>query len=171
MIDFLWSNVLKLKKDTDSVYHHLKKNFLFQDLTSWDLHFVQEIVNVRTYKATETIFKQSDMGSGMYIITIGKVQIQAENYDSKSKSTQTHLITTLGPQDFFGELSLIESEIRRSATAVALEDTDVIGFFKADLMEIVKRNPSIGVKILLRLSEVVGERLRQTTAKLSEIRQ
>jgi CRP/FNR family cyclic AMP-dependent transcriptional regulator len=169
MIDFLWSNVLKLKKDTDSTYHHLKKNFLFQDLTSWELHFVEDIVNVRTYKATEIIFKQSDMGAGMYIITSGKVQIQAENYDPKLKATQTHLITTLGPQDFFGELSLIESETRRSATSIALEDTSIIGFFKADLMEIVKRNPTIGVKILLRLSEVLGERLRQTTAKLSEL--
>ncbi|NJM10327.1 MAG: hypothetical protein HC883_05575 [Bdellovibrionaceae bacterium] len=46
----------------------------------------------------------------------------------------------------------------------------LIGFFRPDLFEILDRQPATGVKILLRLSEVLGRRLKETTLKVTELK-
>jgi CRP-like cAMP-binding protein len=85
----------------------------------------------------------------------------------KGKNRAEIVITKLSPGDFFGELSLVEEGGRRSATATAKNETTLIGFFKPDLLEILERNPNAGVKIALRLGEVLGCRLRETNDRVS----
>jgi CRP-like cAMP-binding protein len=108
------------------------------------------------------------MGVGMYIIASGNINItKEETHQDKTKSENGIIITKLIAGDFFGELSLIEENGRRSATATAGEDTSLIGFFKPDLLEILERRPGVGVKIALRLGEVLGRRLKVTTDRVS----
>lgn len=166
MINSLWENILKPReKDTSSI---LKENILFQDLSSKELKFVTNIVHLRKYREREVIFHHGEAGVGMYIIAEGSVNITIE--DSHAESDADHneiIITKLGEGDFFGEISLIEENGRRSATATALEKTTLIGFFKPDLFEILERNPRAGIKISLRLCEVLSRRLKETTEKAS----
>ena len=46
----------------------------------------------------------------------------------------------------------------------------MIGFFRPDLEEIIERNPSTGVKISYRLSQVLGRRLQGTSEKVTELK-
>jgi len=57
----------------------------------------------------------------------------------------------------------------RTAAAVAVERTVVVGFFKPDLMELLERKPEMGVKILFQLSTVLGRRLLETTEKITAL--
>ena len=103
----------------------------------------------------------------MYIIASGHVNITAEETRTDKKSKNEIIIAKLVSGDFFGELSLVEENGRRSATATAGEDTSLIGFFKPDLLEILGRRPGVGVKIAIRLGEVIGRRLKETTDRVS----
>jgi CRP-like cAMP-binding protein len=118
---------------------------------------------LRKYRKNEIIFRQEEVGVGMYIIVKGSVNITTED----SMDHDHILIAKLGPGDFFGELSLVEENGKRSATACAVEETTLIGFFKPDLLEILERNPNAGVKITLRLGEVLGRRLKETNDRVS----
>ena len=127
-------------------------------------------VNVRTYRRGENIFRQGDVGVGMYILISGAVNIYVEDMQVQTSASVSTHVTQLKAGDFFGELALVEDEGKRSATSSAHADSVLIGFFKPDLLEIVQRNPNAGVKILTRLGEVLGTRLRQTTARISEMK-
>jgi CRP/FNR family cyclic AMP-dependent transcriptional regulator len=168
MIDLLWKNIfLKKEKDTSSI---LKENILFQDLTKKELKFVTNIVHIRNFKSQETIFRQGETGLGMYIIINGRVDITVEDHQREGKDTcgrKDTLLTSLTSGDFFGELALVEESGKRSATATAVETTELIGFFKPNLFTILERRPALGVKITLRLSEVLGRRLIETNEKMS----
>ncbi len=170
VVNYIWENLFRSGEKTDSVRQKLKQNILFQDLNFQELRLVERIVNVRHYRPGETIFKQGEVGVGMYIILSGFVNIYVEELDTQSHSTHKTHVTQLKSSDFFGELALVENEGRRSASASAHEETVLIGFYKPDLVEIVERNPSAGVKILMRLSEVLGARLRQTTNRITELK-
>ena len=74
---------------------------------------------------------------------------------------------TLESGDFFGETALI-SEDKRSANAKALEDSLVIAFFRSDLLEIIRRSPVFGTKILFNLSNIMATRLKRTNKLLQE---
>jgi len=168
MPDFLWKNYFKRTTEEKEISAILKENILFADLSSKQHKFVTNIVHLRKYRTGEVIFRQGEVGVGMYIIASGHVNITVEETRTvKNKSPHGIIIIKLVSGDFFGELSLVEENGRRSATAIAEEDTSLIGFFKPDLLEILERRPGIGVKIALRLGEVIGRRLKETTARVS----
>jgi CRP/FNR family cyclic AMP-dependent transcriptional regulator len=169
-MDFIWDNLFRQSRKERTLTHKLKDNILFQDLTGKELKLVENIVNIRNYRPGETIFRQGEVGVGMYIISRGLVNIYVEEIIPASGEVKTVHVTQLKEGDFFGDLALVEENSRRSATAVASVETILIGFFKPALLEITDRNPTAGVKILLRLSEVLGGRLKETTSRISEIK-
>lgn len=169
-MDFIWDNLFRQSKKDRTLTQRLTENILFQDLSGKELRLVENIVNLRTYRPGETIFRQGEVGVGMYIIASGLVNIYVEEVVAATGELQTNHITQLNDGDFFGDLALVEENSRRSATAVASVETTLIGFFKPALLEIADRNPSAGVKILLRLGEVLGARLKETTARISELK-
>jgi len=160
---FLWADLFKRKSTQKSVANALKENILFRTLNTRELTYLSTLVYERIYQPEESIFSQNDRGLGMYLIIKGRVAIQNQHPHSKV------LITYLTEGSFFGEIALVDPNNIRTASAIAAERTAIIGFFKPDLLEILERKPSMGVKILLQLSTVLGKRLLETTEKLSQL--
>ena len=166
----MWDNLFRRSDENQEVFEALRQTFVFQPLSKKELGFVQDTVHVRAFKAGETIFRQGEIGVGMYIILRGALEIFVDHSLEDDKPARSHMVTRLKSGDFLGELSLVETSSRRTATAVAAEESLLVGFFKPDLFEILDRQPATGVKILLRLSEVLGRRLKQTTLKVTELK-
>ena len=170
-LNFLWDNIFKRLEHTQDIGTILSRNILFKNLSRRELDFIEKIVHVRKYRAGEMIFRQNESGVGMYIIVKGAVEIRIlDDVLAEPNSEKEVVVTRLEPGDFFGELSLVEEGSRRSATAVASVDSVLIGFFKPDLLEILERSPSTGVKVVFRLAEVLGRRLKETTDKISQLK-
>ncbi len=170
-MNFLWENIFKRFEKEQSILSVLSKNILFRNLNKRELRFIEKIVHIRKYRAREVIFRQNENGVGMYIIVKGKVDISVIDDILVERSQEKDVvITRLEAGDFFGELSLVEDSGRRSATSIAAEDTVLIGFFKPDLLEILERSPSTGVKVVFRLAEVLGRRLKETTDKITQLK-
>lgn len=169
-MNFIWENLFRQTQKERTLTQKLKENILFQDLSGSELRLLENIVNVRSYRPGETIFRQGEAGVGMYIISRGLVNIYVEEIIANTGELKTTPVAQLKEGDFFGDLALVEDSSRRSATAIAATETILIGFFKPALLEIAQRNPTAGVKILLRLGEVLGARLKETTARISEMK-
>lgn len=170
MVNALWDNIFKRAERQNDIVQVLGRNALFETLSVRELTFLKELVHLRHFQAGETIFKQGEIGIGMYIVVSGTVDIFIDDLQQIEKDSESVHITRLGAGDFFGELSLVEDNGRRTATALARDETRLIGFFKPDLVDIVERNPSTGVQILMRLGEVLGRRLKETSEKVTRLR-
>jgi CRP/FNR family transcriptional regulator, cyclic AMP receptor protein len=168
-MNFIWDNIFRRSSD-QSIFTILRESYLFRDLTDSEIRFLERCVHIRHYHAGESVFRQGEVGVGMYLVTKGRIEIYVIDPEAKSERSREIYITQLLAGDFFGELSLVEENGRRTATAVAREETILIGFFKPDLNEILSRRPAMGTKITLRLAEVLGRRLKETTEKVSELR-
>jgi len=72
----------------------------------------------RHYSNGETIFKQGDDASEMYVVYEGKVSIY------RTQDGRETELAVLGPDEFFGEMALFDSR-PRSASAKAVGDTEV----------------------------------------------
>lgn len=129
---------------------------LFQGLAYRDLKKIELIVHERTFMPDEVVFHERQPGTGMYFIKKGLIELTKTNHGERVK------IAELGDGEFFGEMSLIEN-YPRSAQATASTRTEVLGIFRPDLFDLIDRNPRLGSKILLKLSERLANRLRKTT--------
>jgi CRP/FNR family cyclic AMP-dependent transcriptional regulator len=136
---------------------------LFEGLDFRDLKKIELIVHERTFMPDEVVFHERQPGTGMYIIKKGLIKLTKTANGEKTK------IAELGEGEFFGEMSLLE-DYPRSAQATAAVKTELLGVFRPDLFDLIERNPKLGSKILLKLSQRLANRLRKTTEmKLKEV--
>lgn len=163
--DSIWGNVFKRdeKKESRSI-KALKNIPIFSNLESKELKELDKIMHRRIYSPREQIFRESEPGVGMYIILNGKVKILKEVTESSSET-----LAVLESGEFFGDLALLD-ESPRSASAVASEECEILGFFRPDLMNLLERKPKLGIKIVLNLARVVGERLRHSNEELQRLK-
>ena len=158
----LWSNIFRKPGYEGTLAYFLGTVPTFATLGRRDLSFLESLVHLRNYSPDETIFSEGDIGSGMYIIRSGKVRIEMKDHQGTDK-VQADLETG----DFFGEIALTTPR-QRIATATATEQTVLVGFFRADLLDAVRKHPAIASKILLGLTRVLSERLQHAGLRMRE---
>ena len=164
-VSALWGNIFKEQAEDKSIISILKRVPIFTQLTKTELNLIEKIVYLRNYREAEIIFVEGEPGAGMYIIESGKVRIcLGPNTDEENE------ICVLEAGDFFGDLALID-DAPRSATAVSLSSSRLIGFFRSDLFSIINRMPSMGVKIQQNILKILVRRLRRTDTNLNEIQE
>lgn len=164
--DPFWSNLFRRRdRDGDELYEVLSKVPVFQDLSRREFERVREVLHPRTYSAEETIVRAGDPGVGMYVILSGEVAVLQEEADGSAVE-----VATFGEGDFFGDQVLLD-ESPRTASAVARQSTRVVGLYRPELLQLIKSQPRIGVKVVMQLSRMAAVRLRQTNRLLREARQ
>jgi CRP-like cAMP-binding protein len=153
----------KIRGEEGNIIPVLRTVPLFEGLDFRDLKKIELIVHERTFMPDEVVFHERQPGTGMYIIKKGLIKLTKTTNGEKTK------IAELGEGEFFGEMSLLE-DYPRSAQATAVVKTEVLGVFRPDLFDLIERNPRLGSKILLKLSQRLANRLRKTTeTKLKEV--
>ncbi|MCF8259469.1 MAG: cyclic nucleotide-binding domain-containing protein [Melioribacteraceae bacterium] len=149
-----WANLFKSPTAKTDLENVLRSMPMFEGVRNKDLNNFMELIHNRAYQANEYIFHQSDPGIGLYIIKEGKVLITQTLEGEKNID-----LVTFGKGDFFGELALIDDQVR-SASAIALSETNLAVIFKPDLDDYIERNPVVGIKILRGMSVIITTRLR-----------
>jgi CRP-like cAMP-binding protein len=161
----LWRNLFSQRVIREGTIEEvLSKVPAFANLAPRELKEVAAIVHKREYRSGEPVFYQGDPGLGMYIVKDGEVSIVIQGKDGNERE-----LAIFGDGDFFGELALLD-ESPRSANAVCKTECTLIGFFRPDLFELIEKNTTLGIKIVLKLAEIVAQRLRHTDKELSKVK-
>ena len=103
------------------------------------------------------IFREGDLGTEMYIIQDGQVEILQEVAGEERR------IAVLDKGDFFGEMAILE-ELPRSASSRTLTRVKLVKVNGATFDSMLRSNPEIAVRIMRMLSR----RLRDTDRLLQE---
>jgi hypothetical protein len=109
------------------------------------------------FKEGEIVYRKGEMAQQMYVILVGKVRIYVGD------EPKGDWIEELAKGDFFGEGSLLEA-IARPATAVALEDSELIAINRGTFLRMIRQNPEVSVKMMQRLAQ----RNRELGAKVEK---
>ena len=99
----------------------------------------------RTFKAGDTIFKQGEPATELYVIKNGRIGIQLGN----------RILDTLDSYDIFGEMALID-QAPRSADAIAVTDVTLIPVSEKQFLFLVSQTPFFALKVM----RVLARRLR-----------
>ncbi len=164
IVNPFWDNIFRRASYEQSLPYFLSTIPMFSKLDKRELEFLENIVHIRNYEPDELIFSEGDIGSGMYAIRSGQVQIFSRDIDGE-ENTQA----VLEPADFFGEIALTASR-PRCASARAIEPTVLIGLFRSDVQEAIRRHPAPLAKIMFGLNRVVSDRLLQCSIQLEKLK-
>ncbi len=118
----------------------------------------------RHYRQGETVCSEGEPGEFISFISSGKMEIKKET-GFKGKQV---ILAVLSKGSFVGELSIIDGK-PRSATVVALEDSDTLLLRSEQFESLLQDHPRIGVKMLRGMCRVLSLRLRQAGDRLAAV--
>jgi CRP-like cAMP-binding protein len=121
---------------------------LFAGLGPRQLGEIADLMEEISYPAQRYVVRQGQVGTGFYLITTGRARVERGD----------RTLNTLGPGDFFGELSVLDQS-PRMAHVMTEEPTTMLALASWDFTKLLERNP----KVTLGILKEVARRLRETT--------
>lgn len=106
-------------------------------------------------KAGKHLFRQGETSSAFYIVHSGTMGVFIENDEVIGK----RFIALIGKDETLGELSILDGDTR-SASVVALRDSELLKISCADFKTLVNKFPELANA----MNKVLAQRLREATA-------
>jgi len=138
----------------------IEASTLFAPLSAEERARLAAGARLLTFGQKETVVREGEEGSSMFLIAHGRVGVSAHGASGESQR-----VAMLDAGSGFGEISLLTGE-PRLATIRTLEESLLVEIDKSTLAPILEANPSLVDK----LDEIVLERRRKTSGQLEKVR-
>ena len=132
---------------------------IFEGLPEAELSALQELCITRTYPKNTGIINEGDQANAMFICTSGKVKVYVSDENGKE-----FVLNSMGPGEYFGELSLLDDETR-SASVITTDKSTFSILYKDDFSKVVLNHPDIALVLLRNLAS----RIRKLTENVKTL--
>ena len=136
----------------------LKSVALFSDLEEAELERFSHVAVPRSFPAGTRVFHEGDNSDACYIVKEGTFRVTREHSDGRAIT-----LATLGRGEIFGELAMLDGD-KRSASAEALTDGELLALPAGDVRSLLARHPEIALKLVAGLVR----RLRAANVRLTK---
>jgi len=128
---------------------------LFDGLSDSEVRELLDLADRRSFDSGHVIISEGDPGTALFIVADGWVRVEKATIEQKQE-----LLTSLGPGECFGELSLVDRE-PRSASVRAVGRTTVDALDRDRLDVFFNSHTAAHCQILENLVKITSRRLRQ----------
>lgn len=115
---------------------------LFASLDASERELLAAAVTSQQLAAEEQLFTEGDQGRAMYVVVSGQVELSV-----RDRAGQKIVLTECRRGDVFGELAMLDSG-PRTATAQALEASELLSLDRGALLALVTRRPEAALHLL-----------------------
>jgi CRP-like cAMP-binding protein len=114
--------------------------------------------HTRRFKRGETLFSRGDDGDSLMVLTSGRIKIFNVTAEGREVA-----LNFLGRGDITGEIAVLDGG-PRTASGVALEDSEAFVLHRRDLIPVLKANPDA----LMEIVEALCQKLRLTSDQVED---
>jgi uncharacterized membrane protein len=115
---------------------------LFDSLSADDRAALAEVIDYQTIAVGETLFHAGEPGDSLFVVRSGEIELYI-----KDTAGQKIVLNVATSGDMFGELALLDSGAR-TATAVALSDSELLVLDRGDLLLLFQKKPGAALHML-----------------------
>ncbi len=132
---------------------------IFADLDPAEMEEIDRIMVFTTYERGKTLYEPDERKEVLFMLKTGRVEIYRLSPEGRKL-----VIASIGPGTFFGEMALVGQGMYDSF-AEAVEHSTACVMARSDVERLLLAKP----KVALRFLEGVGQRLKDSEARLEEI--
>jgi len=121
---------------------------MFELLEDEDCLELAKVIDEAHVPAGEQLFQAGDPGDSLFIVQAGEIELFI-----KDTAGQKIVLATPSAGDMFGELAMLDYG-PRTATAVALQDSDILVLDRDDLVLLFQKKPEAALHMLAALSSL-----------------
>lgn len=134
---------------------------------SWpEIQTLAQYLSFERVEKDRAIVREGASEAYLSILVKGSARVVKHDFSSQWESA----LATIKAGAVLGEMSLFDGE-PRSATVLALEDTEMLTLSRQNLDRMIKEKPALASKLLLKLGKILSGRLRLASGKLCEMRE
>ncbi len=120
------------------------------------LHELQRKVTWHHFIAGDVLIRQGEIGDTMYLVVNGRLRMETKNNGQVARN-----MGEIGSGECVGEYALVSNQ-PRSATVIALRDSDVVGISRQIYEELVSEHPGF----LSAITRLMVDRFRRNALQL-----
>jgi CRP-like cAMP-binding protein len=137
----------------------------FQELNEAEARLAAQKLEPLQIKAGEVLFHQGDVGSWLYLLVRGEMEIRVHVPGKGREAGAERSLCTMYPPAILGEMSLLLDE-PRTATAVARTDCEVWQISREDFRQATESGDKWANRFLLVMSKILAGRLSEMNRQL-----
>ena len=149
-----------LPEQTPTAAAMFASNALFAGIPPVVIEKICQQIELVTFAAEEMVFAEDDTGECLYLIARGAVRIS-----KRGPNNQQEVLAVLQPNDYFGEMALVDNE-KRSAQASAAEEMAVLGRMNRETWDLLLRFAPH--EVMANFTRSMMFRLRQNNQRFVE---
>jgi len=142
----------------------LRRIKILAGLNDAQLERLTQFLELQRVPQWSVIVKQGEPGEAMFLIMDGELRVRTETGGRET------ILATLGPGDFFGDMSLFDHG-PRSADVVANVDSNVLKFSTAAFNRLMLEAPDLAAPFLQATARTMAARIRADNKRLDRITQ
>lgn len=141
-----------MKKSTNSSCENCasRSEGIFCELSNSEVEEISHHKINNTYKKGQTLFIQGNHPFGIYCISKGNIKLTKTGPDGKET-----IVRIAQGGDILGHRSLFTDD-NYTATATAMEDTEVCFIDKKFILKFIENNPTVALSVINKLSRDMG---------------
>jgi len=113
--------------------------------------------------AGEVLMREGDPGDGLYVLASGRLRVEVEQSGGEQVT-----VGEVARNEVVGEMAIITEE-PRSATVVAIRDSELLKFTRKDFEDLVENHPGAMLKIARRIVERLRQSIHSKSASRKEL--
>ena len=138
---------------------------LLEDLTAQEADTLGVLMPLLRARAGQALITEGDVGDWMLLLLDGTVDVT-----KRSDSGEVSRLAVIKQGAAVGEMSMLDAA-PRYATCTALEDVQAGVLSRAVIARLIQDHPAIGAKLLVKLTQLLAQRLRNTSTQLVKLLQ
>ena len=138
---------------------------LLEDLSSDEADALGSLMPLVRARAGQALIKEGDVGDWMLLLLSGTVDVI-----KTSDAGVVSRLAVIKQGAAVGEMSMLDAA-PRYATCLAIEDVQAGVLTRAVIARLIQDHPAIGAKLLVKLTQLLAQRLRNTSNQLVKLLQ
>ena len=138
---------------------------LLEDMTPEEADTLGLMMPTVRARAGQTLIRQGDVGEWMLLLLEGTVDVV-----KSSDSGESSRLAVVKEGASIGEMSMLDSA-PRYASCIAIDDVRAGVLTRPAIAYLIQNHPAIGAKLLVKLTQLLAQRLRNTSNRLVKVLQ
>ncbi len=144
---------------------------LLEDYKNVELALLGAVMRLVQAQSGQVLIEEGEAGDWMLIVLSGTIDVTKRimRHDSDGQPTQELLevsrLAVVRAGASLGEMSMLDSE-PRNARCTAIDEVQVAILTRAAIGQLISEHPAVGAKLLVKITQLLAQRLRNTSAQL-----
>ncbi|MDP2984001.1 MAG: cyclic nucleotide-binding domain-containing protein [Candidatus Latescibacter sp.] len=147
-------------KDADRIIEFMKKIPLFKGFSTEHFKQILNICSLKIIPKDSYLCHEGDEASELFILAKGRLKVITHG---------DTLLKFIFPMELVGEIGVF-TNVRRSASLLATEDSTVIRIHKTELFRILKNDSMLSNILLLNVIQDLADKLQEDNQIIEELR-